>query len=474
MRISQHYQLGRSQPTLDFVDVDAVGDVRVFISPRALRLLRSRWADECVSLLHDFFSTVLELIRTGDGRRAEQLLGMLREPNETHLGLSKGKARGRALGTESTHDVWQALRDSEAVRSGLLEDLEDTILMIEGISTDIISDITTNVIRGPLIEYTQNMCELHGIPTEEVDSGPLWDPGEKAWHSMYVRLPTIEGRRLMLVPKGIVRKRMDYDPDEYFRHYILEALRAEELNANSGLVQLLKKGGRRVTKKSLIEKYGKGKAAIVRETLRRPDVLEQYRRSKRGISNPLTHEDFAEVEGTGEPNWQALLAAVCDLPTGRDDAADYEKRVEALLSALFYPFLSLWKVQHQIHQGRKRIDITYANMSQAGFFGWLASHYPSAHIFVECKNYGGEVGNPELDQLSGRFSPSRGKAGLLVCRNFDDKDRFILRCRDTALDDRGFVIPIDDDDLAELVRSRVEGDQFGELPLLAARFRQMI
>ena len=35
MRVSEYCRLGRKQPTLDFVDVDTTGDVRVFIDPRA-------------------------------------------------------------------------------------------------------------------------------------------------------------------------------------------------------------------------------------------------------------------------------------------------------------------------------------------------------------------------------------------------------------------------------------------------------
>src|SRR5262245_31928901 len=129
MRVSEFFSLGRTQPTLDFVDVDIEGDLPVFLDPHALRLLPSRWGDECVSLIQNFFWTVLREIRTGNNDHARRLLRSLREPNETHLGLSRGRARGRALGYESAHDVWDALCKSEAVQSGLLEDLEDTILM---------------------------------------------------------------------------------------------------------------------------------------------------------------------------------------------------------------------------------------------------------------------------------------------------------------------------------------------------------
>jgi hypothetical protein len=127
-------------------------------------------------------------------------------------------------------------------------------------------------------------------------------------------------------------------------------------------------------------------------------------------------------------------------------------------------------VQHEIHGGRKRIDITYTNMANMGFFRWLATRYAAAHIFVECKNYGRAVGNPELDQLAGRFSPTRGQFGLLVCRHFDDKELFMQRCRDTALDERGFIIPVDDEDLGKLVKSRRDDIHFQNLSILQERF----
>lgn len=68
-------------------------------------------------------------------------------------------------------------------------------------------------------------------------------------------------------------------------------------------------------------------------------------------------------------------------------------------------------------------------------------------IFIECKNYVGEVKNPELDQLSGRFSPRRGRVGILTCRALDESNSFMKRCSDTLNDGRGLIIPITDIDL---------------------------
>lgn len=267
-RVSTIYKLKRSQATLDFVDVDVERDTKVFISPRALTLMQTDWGDGCVSLVQSFFETVLQLIKDGKNADAEALLQELREPNETHLGMSQGKSQGRALGDESAHDVWAALSQSAAAKSGLIQDLEDTVLLIHGISVDIVSDITTNIIRGPLIEYTQEQAKQLGIPlTQGVPSGPMWHPGRGEWITQFVELPMTKTGKLLLVPKAIVRRTSLYDMQYYYRHYMLEHMQREELKAGSALVTMLKKGPK-VHKKDLIEKYGGDKKAVIEQTLK--------------------------------------------------------------------------------------------------------------------------------------------------------------------------------------------------------------
>jgi hypothetical protein len=476
-RVSEFFRLERTQPTLDFVDVDVTNDLRVFVDPHALRLLRSEWGNECATLVQNFFETVMQAIREGEDGLARQLLSSLHEPNETHLGLSAGESRGRAMADGLANDVWDALSSSEAAESGLLEDLEDAVLLVDGISSDIISDVTTNIIRQSLIAYTQTVCQWYSIPLiDDVDSGPMWDPESKEWFNDFEPMPVAASGKLLLVPKSIVRRRVDYDAEEYYRDFILENLRDQELSSpNSELVKLLKNGERRVTNKSLKEKYGRGKRVNLSETRKDPSLLSRYRRAKeRAPTPPLSHETLAFAEGSAQPDWDALLSNVTSLPTGRDSSDAYERAVEALLSAIFYPCLSNPEFQRRIHSGRKRIDITYTNIAEAGFFRWLTINYRAPYIFVECKNYEEDPGNPELDQLSGRFSPDRGQVGILVCRTIAVIERMAQRCHDTSRDQRGFILFLDDADLAALVRMRsADRDQL-IFPLLRERFNGLI
>jgi len=128
---------------------------------------------------------------------------------------------------------------------------------------------------------------MYGIPLSDgIASGPLWDPAGHEWRQDYVSLPRTPSGKLILTPKAIVRSRMGYDLNEYYNDYILSELILQELNANSSLVQLLKCGRTRVTKKSVREKYGQSKALVIKETVKKPELLEKYRADKREEKHP--------------------------------------------------------------------------------------------------------------------------------------------------------------------------------------------
>lgn len=479
LRVSEHFDLGVGQASLEFVDVDLETDVALFIDPRAISQIDSEWTDECIALIQDFFNAVLDCIANGDESRATQLLGFLSEPNETHLGLSSDRPSGHGLGATGAVDVWRALSESEAAKSRLLEDLEDTVLMIPGIGNDLISDMTTNIIRRPLIRFTNEVCTFYEIAMEnEVDSGPCWNLQTRRWESGFVSLPMISNSKLLLVPKAIVRQRLGFSVSDYYRHVILVALQQHELDANSGLVEVLRDGTRRVTKKTLIERYGTGtKSKVVEITKVNPDLLRQYRDLK--SDNPselLSHRVLERRTSTPAANLDQLLEDVFSCAPGDADADRYHRAVQALLNTIFYPSLINPRREVKIHDGRKRIDIVYTNASDTGFFWRIHKHHsvPAGFIVVECKNYNGDVGNPELDQISSRFSDTRGRLGLLVCRDIRGFDTFMERCKDTFHDGRGWVLPILDVDLLELVEEAKSDPDLQTFQLLEERFGSLI
>lgn len=474
-KVSKLFKLDRDQTSLDFVDVPIGNDIAVFLDPSRLRSMENSWASECNSLLQHFFESLLTHIKNGNINSGIYMLEGLTERNEFHLGFSKGKSKGSGFGPEYSRKLWDALSLSKAGATGLLKDIEDACLFIEGVGPDRISDATCNIIRGPLIRYTQDMCSFYGIPMQpNVDSGPVWNIDIEKWEDSYVNLPVTPYGKILFVPKIIVRHTLVYDARKYHTHYLLPAMQAHEKSINSGLVHTLKDGRKRVTKIDLREKYGADKLSIVEQTNRYPNILEKYRNDSIKTSSPITHHQLAEIAKTDQPRFDKLLENVISLPVGRESAGAYENAIEALLTAVFFPSLTSPKKQHELHDGRKRVDIKYVNNAQSGFFYWLAAHYAAAHIFVECKNYGKEIGNPELDQLAGRFGTSRGQVGLLVCRSALNPEKLAKSCLDTATDMRGYIMTITDEDLSEIIKSYTSSNGGNAYPLLMKKFEHLL
>lgn len=481
MRFSEEFGLELGQGLLDFVDIDTTDDVRVYIDPRAIRNQRGEFSEECQGLLQSYFHEVLTAITAGDTARISDLVRSLgTEPNETHLGQSLGPARGRGLGPAKRAEIVEALANSEAAKSGLLQDLEETALFIRGIDRDFVSDMTTSIIRHPLIRYTQDMCRLHGVEMHEQWSGPMWDPDALHWAEQQVLLPRGPEGKLLLVPKSMVRSQLITNFGTYYRDFLRPIFEDEELKANSGLVHILKDKRKKVYMKDLEAKYGKSKSDAERETQKRPQALEDLRAGVTSAAYPpYTNPDFEERTGTPPVDFDELTEPLEAILPGRAGATAYHRAVASILTAVLDASVSNMKIEAPLHDQRKRLDIKYDNVAGHGFFQWLAQHYNAATIVVECKNYTGDPANPELDQLIGRFSNDRGRFGLLVCRKIENRELFAKRCRDAAHDGNGYIIALDDEDLRTLatwVKEHAESIQSlrAGYPLLRERFGYLI
>lgn len=175
--------------------------------------------------------------------------------------------------------------------------------------------MTTNIIRGPLIEYTQTMCRYYGIPMRPMSSGLTWDSRTKNWTSLLVELPQAHGR-LLLVPKTIVRREIDADQGDFFVNYMLDYLEKRELRPNTELVHTLKDGRKKVNRSDLRKKYGSDKAALNRLLSEDPSAFTRYKAASR-VSSPLSLSTLSEHADELPPNYRKLLEAVC-CPVARD------------------------------------------------------------------------------------------------------------------------------------------------------------
>ncbi|HEX2903357.1 MAG TPA: hypothetical protein VHO01_07850, partial [Jatrophihabitans sp.] len=349
-------------------------------------------------------------------------------------------------------------------------------LFVEGIDRDINSDIVTNIIRGPLIDFTVTMAQRYAIPVRQGFAMEEWDGRAKRWVGRTADLPFADSRPLLLVPRTFVRRRRGtFSADRYYRHYVLPEIQQQHLNSNSNLVRVLKSGVVRPPfKKTLQALYPDVKSTNVDSTINHSALLDDYRQDAERNFTVIGHSDLAKATGS-RPDWDRVLQDVLQVPVGNPSAHDYHMAVEALLTAVLYPALDFPVIEREINHGRKRIDISYTNIATSGFFYWMHAVHnePCSYIPVECKNYGREVNNREFDQLIGRFSVQQGKVGLLCYRGFTDKNLAIQRCRDALLAGQGIMIPIDDADLEEIVAERKRSQDGLDLRWFFDRFQQI-
>ncbi|MGA2650949.1 MAG: hypothetical protein ABSF28_10515 [Terracidiphilus sp.] len=456
LRFSDHFGIRKTQSQLDFVDVPLDTDIELYVDPYALHVSPVDWLRTCGDLVTNYFELLLQTLRDKDEAKAFALLSNLREPNETRLGQSKGSPSGRGWGKLQAKQLYDRLSKSKAVSSGRLKDLSDFELLMPGIGSDKISDLTINVIRGELVAYTQEQCDLYGVATEQVPAGVFWNPDDQRWEAHYAHLPVYEDVGVLLVPKVAVRRQLVPDYEEFYTHYVLRFLEAEHLNAGSALVHTLKNGNPRIYKEDLRARYRLSKDFLFDFSDKHPAVLNDYKK----ILPEKAAEMIADESIEGKQIFSRLIdrrlgaKTLKEIQPGQADASKYQKFILGALTEIFYPVLTRAAKEQAVDDGRKRIDIFFHNSASKGFFSWLVNvhHYHAPYISIECKNYSSDPVNPEFDQLIGRLNRKRGFVGIMGCRTIEDRALMLKRCRDVVNNnDKQLILVLDDNDIIKLL-----------------------
>jgi hypothetical protein len=284
-----------------------------------------------------------------------------------------------------------------------------------------------------------------------VPSGRVWNSQSERWEEVYAELPVVGGRKLLLVPKASVRWSLSFSPQKYYRHFVLSYLQSEFSEQSFALAEALRRGARPPSKKELEERYPFSKGFLAEFSQKHPDVLAEYKKAV-GVFAEISNEELSE--GFDSKEFARILKEkLRTIPPGPECATDFHMFILGVLEFIFYTDLIYPQSEFPIHQGRKVIDIKFTNAAREGFFfgARLNLGTRAINVFIECKNYSHDPTNPELDQLAGRFAPQRGRLGLLLARDFKNRELFVRRCRDTVHDDRGFIIPLVDNDVTDLL-----------------------
>jgi len=244
-RVAQIYGLSGQLP---FLNVDVDKDNRLFLDPSAIRNGKGKYASRADRKLRDFFGEVLTCARSSDPKalaKGERLLQSMHEPNENRLGYTKRGSKGHAFADEMGSLLWTAIRENRTLHSGtsaglsiqfaVLSSLERVPLFIDRVDRDMISDLATRVTFDVLADFTADMMTRYpslanGATTESHD---VWNMKASDLIATDITLPCVDGKQLLLIPKGWVYWRTVMFADQFYNRYATQVIQDEQTTYDS-------------------------------------------------------------------------------------------------------------------------------------------------------------------------------------------------------------------------------------------------
>lgn len=288
---TEYFQINVKQKDLEFVDIYVNADKKFFLDPAKLLDFDDAMSVQMSNSIVKYFEKMLQFIRNEDKANSLRLLSGLREPKEIHLGYATNGYIGNAVGGIKGEKIYKKMSESNAVKTGLLKDLEESALLVEGINRDIISDMTVMITKKYLISFTQEQCRKLQIPMKKVKAGKIWDEKQNLWVEIESELPVYDNKPMILVPKKIVTDKLMLDSQDFYRNELLSFVQDELMRADKSLIIVLKNGKRRclITKKQLRvdKRYRYSKELLYTIVQKHPELLQKYRQRKKNTSEDI-------------------------------------------------------------------------------------------------------------------------------------------------------------------------------------------
>ena len=160
----------------------------------------------------------------------------------------------------------------------------------------------------------------------------------------------------------------------------------------------------------------------------------------------------------------ALLDRLDSIRPGQRGWFAYEKYCEDLLNFLFVPPLNSAIPQSRDARRANQRDYILPNYAMdSGFWHFMRTHYEAHYIVAEVKNMASCPGKREILQVSNYLNPhGTGLFALILARReLNEAARWI--CREQWLQHKKLIVSIHDDDVRQMVETKLAGDDPAEL-----------
>jgi hypothetical protein len=441
------------QEDVDFVIPDVDDDRRLGIDP--FLLYRDSRPDfrEAHGLLVRYFREVLESIKRGDSLRAQQLL-ICPEPQEIGLGYSQHGTKGSGIGPELAREIVQTFSISPALLARGLRHVEELQLISPGVGPDRISDMTANVLKLFLVDYTHEQCKAWNIPVaKEVPLRHYFDFESMSWRDGYFDLPLnpSTGDPLLLVPRRILRilPWINYDDylGEYKRVFLRPSVRRSSLRLKS------RTGAAKDPDK---EAPPPPKPQVCQVTAQNTTTLDSYvdRKEKEAQKAEPTELSPFKDQSLLKEHAECLADELAAVNPGKEDAYEYQDVVHRILTFCLHPHLVDGKPQERTYGGTLIRDLIFTNEGTRNFWRYLMTEHAGLLIVFELKNKQ-DITPGDIDQIGTYLGDAMGRFGVLVSRQNRGTTSFNRRrVIFNKEHPRKIILHLTDADLLELLRLR--------------------
>lgn len=239
MNISRKFNLDIiGHEDIDFVDVDEVNDIKLYLDPYVIQALQDDFCIEAQKYIDSFFTEVFNACKNQNFIRLQKLLKYASEPNETNLGMRTISKYGKGSTPDTLMKIFLGFYKIVCDNPNFDSNPLTLCMYIKHFDKDHMSDLITNVIRKLLHIFTINQCYEWDIPISDDEKflGYYWDYDNREWRELYgPALVLNRYQNILLVPKHIVRQRYVYNVECYIKQYILKALQQWHLDNNTDM-----------------------------------------------------------------------------------------------------------------------------------------------------------------------------------------------------------------------------------------------
>ncbi len=430
---------GISQYQVDFV-IPRVGvDVPVGIDPFLLYKSRDAEYRKLHQLLLGSFNAGIDAVRR---RSLDEATRIFDYPEVAPIGLGYTRAskRGSGVGSRLSRLIIDTLLASPALQERGVRHVEEMQLLSAGIGPDRISDITANILKRFLVEYTQRQCGIWNLQMQRgVPLTHIYNHESHEWDDSHEDLPVsrLDGSPILFVPRRLVRVLPWINYESFLRTEFAAYLAARRQSLERSVAVGL---------------AGKNQVVIV--TRNDLGLVERYVRSReQQAADARPALDYIDEDACKEA--EALKDKLAKTPTGREHAAEYQRVVLEILNYLFNPELIDGQPEVRTMDGTERRDIIFTNDSDETFWEYVRTAHDGILLMFEAKNTD-ELDLAAINQTATYLGDRIGRLGIVVTRQEPSEAvrRKIFSVWNDSGPNRKVILTLSDQNLRDLLDVR--------------------